>query len=43
MKKFFEKYDLVKIVGIVETNEKVSEDVVSTVMNIDGVIKVNCY
>ena len=28
---------------IVETNEKVSEDVVSTVMNIDGVIKVNCY
>lgn len=28
---------------IVETNEKVGDDVVKTVMNIDGVIKVNCY
>ena len=28
---------------IVETNEKVSDDVVKTVMAIDGVIRVNCY
>ena len=28
---------------IVETNEKVNDTVVDTVMNIDGVIKVNCY
>ncbi len=28
---------------IVETNEKVNDTVVNTVMNIDGVIKVNCY
>ena len=28
---------------IVETNEKVDDTVVTTVMNIDGVIKVNCY
>ena len=28
---------------IVETNEKVDDTVVNTVMNIDGVIKVNCY
>jgi len=28
---------------IVETNEKVDTTVVDTVMNIDGVIKVNCY
>jgi D-3-phosphoglycerate dehydrogenase len=28
---------------IVETNEKVNDTVVNTVMNINGVIKVNCY
>ena len=28
---------------IVETNEKVDDTVVNTVMNIDGVVKVNCY
>ena len=28
---------------IVETNEKVSDDVVKTVMAIDGVVRVNCY